>query len=261
MLEVPYVCGELRPCTMCAVHGRLEKTWCAHHVLCQRWSSMLSCAAVDGADIADVRGGHGAAQPSSRHAGARHAAADDLGPVAGCAAGAAAGKGDLPDLRGAAAPLDFCRPRPRGAETQNPWDRQQSRFPRRSSGPPFRCAVGLSCITNQHQQSCSYTQDPSGQLQLRLLFMDRPPHTALSLQPGHSIAVADVAVPEQQTPAVNLLQAEWTEVCSTLTELSVLVAMCNTVYSHQLSIQPAVKCLASAVDILVYYYSSQQGTS
>jgi hypothetical protein len=61
-------------------------------------------------------------------------------------------------------------------------------------------------------RSRSFAQDPSGLLHLRLLFMDRPSHTALSLRPGHCVAVAGVTVPEQQAPAASLLQAEWTEV-------------------------------------------------
>ena len=55
-------------------------------------------------------------------------------------------------------------------------------------------------------------QDPSGQLHLRLLFMDRPSHSALSLRPGHCVAVAGVAVPERLAPADKPLQATWTEV-------------------------------------------------
>ena len=42
--------------------------------------------------------------------------------------------------------------------------------------------------------------------------MDRPSHAALSLRPGHCVAVAGVAVPEQPAPANKPLQATWTEV-------------------------------------------------
>jgi hypothetical protein len=42
--------------------------------------------------------------------------------------------------------------------------------------------------------------------------MDRPSHAALSLRPGHCVAVAGVAVPEQPAPMGHPLQATWTEV-------------------------------------------------
>lgn len=57
--------------------------------------------------------------------------------------------------------------------------------------------------------------------------MDRPPQTALSLRPGHSVAVSGVAVPEQEAPHSSLLQAQWAEVCVPL----LFAAFCHTAAS------------------------------
>lgn len=54
-------------------------------------------------------------------------------------------------------------------------------------------------------------QDPTGLLHLRMLFMDTPTQTALSMRPGYSIAVSGVAVPEQEAAHGSPLQAEWVE--------------------------------------------------
>jgi hypothetical protein len=79
----------------------------------------------------------------------------------------------------------------------------------------------------------SLQQDPSGQRRLRLLFMDQPSHSALSLRPGHCVAVAGVAVPEHLAPADHPLQATWIEVLHgcwlhPMSMSDMLILMCRT---------------------------------
>lgn len=71
---------------------------------------------------------------------------------------------------------------------------------------------GAHCRLERPEGSIQQLQDPTGLLHLRMLFMDTPTQTALSLRPGYSIAVGGVAVPEQEAARGSPLQAEWVEV-------------------------------------------------